>query len=85
MIPSDTSLLRHLTANFGSKGNRTQACGSLRGQPCKFDIALNYCTTRVIAWNNPNFIQIPHQRKTVFPPPVCRLTEDTTVPMCPWG
>ncbi|KAJ5426129.1 hypothetical protein N7465_001199 [Penicillium sp. CMV-2018d] len=49
MIPSNTSHLGHLTANSGSKGNRTQACGSLRGQPCKFDIALNYCTTRLSA------------------------------------
>lgn len=35
----------HQTANFGSKGDRTQACASLRGKPCKFVIAINYCTT----------------------------------------
>ena len=46
----------HPPTNFGSKGNRTQACGSLRWQPCKLVIALNYCTTRVTAGNNLNFI-----------------------------
>ena len=47
-LPARHDLHDHPPTNFGSKGNRTQACALLRCKPCKFVIALNYCTTRVI-------------------------------------